>query len=178
MVPELRQLLRDCLAGKRVAQKKLYDRFSPLLFGIIRRYMPGQAAAGEVLNDSFYKIFSKLDTYQFTGSFEGWMRRIVVHTITDHFRKTSRIPHMDSTDLVEVNVQVMQDAISRIHYKELLRLIHALPDTQRTVFNLFVFEQFSHKEIGDQLGLSENNSRWYLNDARRRLKEKITSMMK
>ena len=80
-------------------------------------------------------------------------------------------------DIDTTDMHVDNDVTGKLGYKELLQKVYELPDTQRTVFNLFVFEQFSHKEIGDELGITENNSRWYLNDARKRLKEKITSSM-
>lgn len=169
-------LIRQCIARNRSAQKKLYDEYSPLLYGVIKRYTYQNAQADEILNDAFYKILTNLESYSLKGSFEGWMRRIVINTITDNFRKYIRKEPAYKVEIETTDVHVEGDVIGRLGYKELLGLIHQLPDTQRTVFNLFVFEQLSHKEISDHLGINENNSRWHLNDARRRLKEKITSM--
>jgi len=174
---ELHILIRECIAHSRSAQKALYDRYAPAAYGIIKRYMYGNdTGAQEVLNDSFYKIFTKLDQYSFQGAFEGWVRRIVVNTVTDHLRKNMK------NDQVVKEVQpddafVNSDSVENISHKELLKIVDTLPETQRTVFNLFVFENYSHKEIATLLGLNENNSRWHLNDARRRLKEKVSNIL-
>lgn len=170
-------LIRDCIAQNRMAQKKLYEQYAPLLFGIIKRYVYNRGQADEILNDAFYKIFTNLERYAFKGSFEGWMRRIAVNAVTDNFRKYLKKEPAYKADIETTDVHVDGDVLGKLGYKELLQLIHQLPDTQRAVFNLFVFEQFSHKEIAEHLDISESNSRWHLNDARKRLKEKITASM-
>lgn len=170
-------LIRQCIANDRKAQKQLYDQYAPLLYGIIKRYTYNRGEADEILNDSFYKIFTSLHAYAFKGSFEGWMRRITVNCITDNFRKYIKNEPAYKMELEHTDIHIEGDVVGRLGYKELLQKIYELPDTQRAVFNLHVFEQYSHKEIGEQLGITENNSRWHLNDARRRLKEKITSSM-
>lgn len=169
-------LIKDCIAHNRQAQKRLYDQYVSFIYGIIRRYVFNQSSADEILNDAFYKIFTGLHSYNFSGSFEGWMRRIVVNTVTDHYRKYVKNEPAYKQEIETTDVYVDNDIVGKLGYKELLGLIHQLPDTQRAVFNLFVFEQYSHKEIAEHLGINENNSRWQLNDARRRLKEKITTM--
>ena len=169
-------LIRDCIAQNRAAQKKLYDRYAPLLYGMVKRYVYNTGQADEILNDSFYKILTGLSGYTSKGSFEGWMRRIVINTITDNFRKYIKKEPAYKVEIETTDVHVEGDVMGKMGYKELLQLVHSLPDTQRAVFNLFVFEQLSHKEISEHLGINENNCRWHLNDARRRLKEKITSM--
>ncbi len=171
----IQNLIGLCIAQNRIAQKQLYDRYAPFLYGIIKRYTYNGTQADEILNDSFFKILTSLKGYAFKGSFEGWMRRIVINTITDHFRKYTKKEPAYKIEIETTNVHVEEDVMGKLGYQELLQLIYQLPDTQRTVFNLFVFEQLSHKEISEQLGINENNSRWHLNDARRRLKEKIMS---
>jgi len=133
------------------------------------------AAAEELLNDSFYKILTRLNQYNFSGAFEGWIRRIVINTVTDHVRKNIKDeqPHKE---VQPEDAYVPSESVEKLSHKELLQLVHTLPDAQRTVFNLFVFENYSHKEIATLLNINENNSRWHLNDARRRLKEKIVIM--
>lgn len=147
--------------------------YAPAAYGIIRRYMyNNDVAAGELLNDSFYKIFTKLEQYSFQGAFEGWMRRIIVNTVTDYLRKNIK----NEQTFKEVQPEdgyVDGGSLENLSYKELLQVVQTLPEAQLTVFNLFVFENYSHKEIGSLLNINENNSRWYLNDARKRLKEKI-----
>lgn len=171
------ELIRDAIAGKRQAQKEIYDRYAPFIYGIIRRYLRDQNAANDILNDSFYKILTRLKDYSYKGAFEGWMRTITIHTITDHVRKNlkhEQVTHME-TEMPGMGVE--QNITWKIAYKDLLQMVHDLPDTHRMVFNLFVFEDLPHKEIATLLSISENNSRWHLNDARKRLKEKINNTM-
>ena len=174
---ELSMLIRDCIAQSPSAQKKLYDLYAPAAYGVIKRYMYNdEFAAQEILNDSFYKILTKLEQYTFQGVFEGWIRRIVVNTVTDHLRKNIKDtqPHKE---VQEQDAYINSESVEKISHKELLNVIQTIPDAQRTVFNLYVFENYSHKEIATLLNLTENNSRWYLNDARRRLKEKINFIL-
>lgn len=170
---ELSILIRDCIAKSPSAQKKLYDLYAPAAYGVVKRYLyHDDFAAQEVLNDSFYKILTKLDQYSFQGAFEGWVRRIVVNTVTDYLRKNIK-DGQSNKEVQEDDAYINSESVEKISHKELLNIIQTIPDTQRLVFNLYVFENYSHKEIAALLNLTENNSRWYLNDARRRLKEKI-----
>ena len=170
---ELTMLIKDCIAQSPAAQKRLYDLYAPAAYGVIKRYLYNDDfAAQEILNDSFFKVLTKLDQYSFQGVFEGWIRRIVVNTVTDHLRKNIK-DAPPNKEVQEDDAFANSDSVERISHKELLAVIQTIPDMQRTVFNLYVFEDYSHKEIGAVLNLTENNSRWYLNDARRRLKEKI-----
>lgn len=171
-------LISQCLASDKKAQKQLYEQFAPILYAKIRRYVPEVSEANEILNDSFFKIFSHLKDFTATGSFEGWIHRITINTIMDYLRKQKRYHKMlrDEQNVEEIEVFVTETSFGKLAYKELLALVHALPDAQRSVFNLFVFDNCTHKEIGELLGITENNSRWHLNDARRRLKQKLDAL--
>ena len=174
---DLNTLINDCIAQKRSAQKKLYDLYSPDAYGVIRRYIyDDEHVAKEVLNDAFFKIFKDLAQYSFQGVFEGWIRKIVVNTIADHLRKNLK----DKKRFKEVqpdDAYINSDSVENLSHKELLNVVATLPDTQREIFNLFVFENFSHKEIAKMMNMQQNNCRWHLNDARRRLKEKLTFLI-
>ncbi len=173
---ELVLLIHQCIKNERQAQKKMYDFFAPILFAKIRRYVTEINDANEILNESFFKILTKIKDYSATGSFEGWMHRITINTIMDFFRKKKI--HEQFTQFIPEGKEapIPETTIENIAYKELLSLIHTLPDAQRSVFNLFVFDDCAHKEIATLLNITENNSRWHLNDARRRLKEKIDAL--
>ena len=174
---ELSILIRDCIAQSRSAQQKLYDIYAPAAYGVIKRYMyNNEPLAQEILNDSFFKVLTKLDQYTFQGVFEGWIRRIVVNTLTDYLRKTIKDEH--HKEVQPEDAYVNSESVEKISHKELLKLVQELPDAQRAVFNLYVFENYPHKEIAAILNMNENNSRWHLNDARRRLKERINFFMK
>lgn len=174
---ELRTLIKDCIALSRTAQKKLYEKYSPAAYGTIRKYVPdNEAIAKEILNDAFFKVFRDLHQYSFQGAFEGWIRRIVIHAISDHMRRNVKHDRQCREVLPE-DAYVSGHQVESLSHKELLNLIETLPDTQRSIFNLFVFENLSHKEIAGMLNMQQNNCRWHLNDARRRLKEKINSLI-
>ncbi|MES2477796.1 MAG: sigma-70 family RNA polymerase sigma factor [Bacteroidota bacterium] len=174
----LAMLISQCIANDKRAQKQLYERFAPSLYAKIRRYVSEVSEANEILNDSFFKIFTNLTAYSSTGSFEGWMHRITINTIMDFLRKQKRYNKMinDETEVDEMQTLIPETSIGKLAYKELLALVHSLPDAQRSVFNLFVFDNCTHKEIGELLSITENNSRWHLNDARRRLKQKLDAL--
>jgi len=175
---ELHILIKDCIASSRSAQKKLYDLYAPGAYGVIKRYIyDNDTTAQEVLNDSFFKVFTKLEQYSFQGVFEGWIRRIVVNTLMDHLRKNVKYDKFHK-EMQPEDAYVKSESVENMSYKELLVMVHTLPAAQLSVFNFFVFENLSHKEIATALNITENNSRWYLNDARRRLKEKLNFMMK
>lgn len=170
-------LVTGCKSNDKKAQKQLYDRFAPTLYAKIRRYVPELSSANEILNESFLKILTNLESFSGTGSFEGWMHRITINTIMDFLRKNLKHKQIVKSELEENEVAIPETTIGKLAYKELLALVHSLPEAQRSVFNLFVFENCSHKEIAGHLGITENNSRWHLNDARRRLKEKIDALI-
>ncbi len=174
---ELKVLIQDCIALSRTSQKKLYDLYSPAAYGIVKKYIHNnEAVAKEILNDAFFKIFRDLHQYSFQGAFEGWIRRIVVHTVSDHLRKNMREDRM-TREVTPEDAYVNSEPVEKLTHKELLKIIETLPDTQRNIFNLFVFENYSHKEIAKMLDMQQNNCRWHLNDARRRLKEKINALI-
>ena len=171
----LRQLIDACRRNDRTAQRNLYDAYAPFIYGVIRRFSNDDSVAQDIQSEAFYRIFKRLEQYRFEGAFEGWIRRIAVHAVADHFRKQRPDAAAISEDAEDIAVYHDPGGPGQLAYKELLNIIHQLPQTQRAVFNLFVFEQYGHKEIASLLDISENNSRWHLNDARRRLKEKITA---
>ena len=171
---ELSILIRDCIAHSRSAQKKLYDQYAPDAYGIIRRFVyNNEQVAKEILNDAFFKIFRDLGQYSFQGAFKGWVRRIVVNTVNDHFRKTAKNEE-NHKEVQPEDAYINSEPVENLSHKELLKVIETLPDAQKEIFNLFVFENYSHKEISQLLNIKQNNCRWHLNDARRRLKEKLT----
>ncbi len=170
-------LIRACIAENREAQRALYEKYAPTAYALIKRYTRHDELAQEMLNDSFFKVLTRLKQYNGEGAFEGWIRRIVINTITDHLRKHIKKKEREVNTEHPVEQFVDNNIVGNLSYKELLAMIHELPDMQRAVFNLHVFEDQKHKEIGALLDISEGNSRWYLNDARKRLKEKINSLV-
>ena len=173
----LSALIGECLAHSRSAQKKLYDLYAPAAYGVIKRFVNNnEPLAKELLNESFFRVFRDLHQFSFQGAFEGWIRRIIVRTISDHFRKSTKFT--EYKEVQDEDAYIENGSVESLSHKELLKIIETLPDAQREIFNLFVFENYSHKEIAKLLNIKQNNCRWHLNDARRRLKEKINSLLK
>jgi RNA polymerase sigma-70 factor, ECF subfamily len=170
---KLRELVRECLASKRSAQRQMFELYAPAVYNVIRRYIFQEEPAREILNDVFFKIFTRLHQYSWQGPIEAWMRRIAVNTVTDHLRKYLKNDKVTKVELSEHDAWVDSDAVENMSFKELLSFTWQLKETHRTVFNLYVFENLSHKEIAESLNISEGNSRWILNDARKKLKELI-----
>jgi RNA polymerase sigma factor (sigma-70 family) len=172
----VRALIKECIAWNRQSQRLFYETYAPALYQVVKRYVFNDAAAQEILNDAFYKIFTRLQQYAWQGPIEAWMRRIAVNTITDYLRKHIKDEHADIAEVAEEDAYVDNDAVSNLSYAELIGCTERLTHIQRTVFNLYVLESLSHKEIGAMLSISAGNSRWILNDARKGLKQIITSM--
>ncbi|MDR2979088.1 MAG: sigma-70 family RNA polymerase sigma factor [Bacteroidales bacterium] len=170
------QLILDCLAQKRKAQHLLFKTYYGFLMSIALRYAHDPEEAQDMLNEGFIKVFANLDKYKQTGSFEGWLRRVMVNTALDYLRRNSH--HYETLSYDDINegdceVQVENTAIQNLTYNELMACIQKLPTMSRNVFNLYVFENYSHTEIAEMLGMQEGTSHWHLNFARKKLKEKI-----
>ena len=137
------------------------------------RYMGNREDAEDVLQEGFVSVFTKLDSYTGSGSFEGWARKIFVNTALMHLRKTDALGLSDDIEEARTLHTEEASAIQQMGYKELIKLIAALPPDARTVFNMYVVEGYSHKDIADQLGCTEATSRSKLQRARIRLQEMI-----
>lgn len=171
---ELEELINGCVRNERTAQEKLYRLFYPRMMGVVRRYIDHYEQAEEVLNNGFLRAFQKIDQYTFQGSFEGWLRKIVFHAVSDYVKQNVR--YNEKILLIEKDQYVHKDHADKLYYDQLLELVQSLPDATRSVFNMYVMEGFSHKEIGKMLGISEGTSKWHLSEGRRMLKEKIEKL--
>jgi len=167
------RLVQACKDGDRKAQKQLFDILSPKMMAVCLRYMGNREDAEDILQEGFITLFTKIDSYQGAGSFEGWARRIFVNTALMHLRRTDALGL--SEDIEEARGLFTEEPtpVQKMGYRELLRLVAALPADARTVFNLYVVEGYSHKEIAKELGCNEATSRSKLQRARLRLQEMI-----
>lgn len=168
------ELVEDCLKGDTRAQKALYDILSPKMFPVCIRYMGDRMAAEDVLQDGFVTLFTRLDSYSGQGSLEGWARKIFVNTALMALRRSDVLRASEDIDAARSISGDDVSALQRIGYKELEAMIAALPPGFRTVFNMYVIEGYSHKEIAEALGISEVTSRSQLQRARVLLQKKIT----
>ena len=169
----LKDWLDKAKAGDRRAQKAIYDLLAPKMFAVCLRYMGNREQAEDVLQDGFVALFSKLGSYLGEGSFEGWARKIFVNTALMSLRKKDALKDSEDVDAARGIVSEEPSAIQKIGYKDLIAMIAALPPGFRTVFNMYVLEGYSHKEIAKELGISETTSRSQLQRARLLLQSKI-----
>lgn len=171
---ELEALISGCARNERGAQGKIYELFYPRMMGMVRRYFPAHELAEEILNNGFLRAFQKIDNYGFKGSFEGWLRKIIFHAVSDYAK--TQVKYSENILLVEKDEFVLRDAASSLYYDDLMKLVYELPETARVVFNMYVFDDQSHKDISKTLGISEGTSKWYLSEARKTLKQKIEKL--
>jgi RNA polymerase sigma factor (sigma-70 family) len=169
-------LIAACIKHERRAEYELYRVIYSYLMSICMRYAKDRDTASELLNAGYMKILSNLSSYKPEVPFKAWIRRIMVNTLIDEYRRNKRErekvtyveEYYDSTDYSEVN-----EALSRINCKQILDHIARLPEATKKVFNLFVIDGYSHKEIAGLLEISEGTSKWHMNSARQKLKEMI-----
>lgn len=174
---EQQEIINGCLKGERQAQKALYDRLSGRMFAVCLRYAIDESEAQDMLQEGFIRMFSNLEQYAGTGSFEGWARRIFIHTAIKYFHKTRK--HRFTYELDSANERpVNSDAVGEMTADEMLALVQKLPEGYRMVFNLYAIEGFSHKEIADMLEIGESTSRSQLVKARKLLQQQVVRMQK
>ena len=170
------QLIALCKSGDRKGQKEMYERFAPVMLGVCRRYLKSIEEAEEVLLTGFMKVFTKIEQFQGNGSFEGWIRRIMVNESLNVLKKR-KMEFVDD-DPEESQMMVNEEDMGRDDTEALLEMIDRLPDGYRTVFNLYAIEGYNHREIGEQLGISENTSKSQLSKARKHLQAKLNEYEK
>jgi len=166
----LELLIIKCKKNNRKAQGELYSLYASTLFTLCLKYSKNYAESEDNLQDSFLTIFSKIKQYKGNGSFEGWMKRIVINTALQRYRKASVLDVIKDDVLEE---EVVEVEVDQVPLEFLLAIIQQLPDKYRLVFNLYVLDGFSHKEIAGMLNVSVGTSKSNLSRARGILKEKI-----
>jgi len=174
---ELTYHVEACALNDRKSQKILYSSFYGYAMAICDRYANKQDDAVEILNDGFLKIFKEIHHYKpaytdVVSSFKGWLRKIMVYTAIDHFRKNQKHQMVTQLDNVVYQLEtVSEDAIEKLTYEEIIRSIQDLSPGYRTVFNLFIIEGLSHDEIAKHLGISAGTSKSNLSKAKRQLQK-------
>lgn len=162
-------IIQRCRRNDRVAQKALYERYAPVMLGVCRRYVRDSVEAEDVLSEGFFKVFTRIGQYRSKGSFEGWVRRIMVNEALSHLRRR----HNFNVGLENSNVKLVttSDPASQMVEKDLMGMLDRLPTGYRTVFNMYAIEGYKHREIAKKLGISIHTSKSQLIKARKRLAE-------
>lgn len=163
-----KDLIKGCKANDRKAQEALYRRYFPIVKSLCLRYTKDEDSLISIINDGFMKVFKGINQYKSQGSFEGWLRRTAFNALSDHFRKENRYLKRTSFDVPEQSQEVQ--ALADLFYADLLVMVDDLPETTAIVFKKYAIEGYTHKEIGESLGLSDGTSKWHLFEARKKLK--------
>ena len=170
------ELIKRCRAGERKAQELLYKQFASKMMGVCLRYATDRMEAEDMLQNGFIRVFQKLDDYRGEGSFEGWVRRIMVHSSIEYYRKHHKMMQLVELDDAENEISGSPLATANMAANDLMKLIQQLSPGYRIVFNLYAMEGYSHKEIAALTGITEGASKSQLSRARSVLKQQIMKM--
>ena len=167
-----KQLIKKSVSGDREAQQRLYEKYAPKMLGVCRQYIKDLQFAEDVMVKGFFKVFTNLDSFQFKGSLEGWIRRIMIRESISYLRKQQFVVYDDEV-FAERENQTVSLATMDMDTEHIQKLIDQLPEGYRTVFVLYAVEGYKHQEIAEMLTISESTSKSQLFKARRILKERL-----
>lgn len=169
-------LIEGCMQGNRKMQQTLYQRFAAKMYGVCLRYAGSSDEAEDILQEGFIKVFKKIGSYRGEGSFEGWVRRIFVNTAIEHFRKKNYLQPITEREESTIEAKYVS-ALDELAEKDIIGLVQQLSPGYRTVFNMYVVEGYTHKEIAHMLGISEGTSKSQLSRAKLILQELVNTYM-
>jgi RNA polymerase sigma factor (sigma-70 family) len=173
---EIRKIIKGCLEGNRRDHELLYRRYAPKLYSVCIQYSGNDEDARDILQEGFIKIFENLIHYKHEGSFEGWIRRIIVNTALERFRNVHSLYRIDDIDsITELEAEPDNEDFAGLAAFDLLYIIRELPPKYRMVFNLYAIEGYSHREISKMLNISEGTSKSNLSRARVILQRRVGS---
>jgi RNA polymerase sigma factor (sigma-70 family) len=173
---EIKNIINGCLKGNRRDQELLYRRHAARLYAVCLQYSGNDEEARDILQEGFIKIFENLVNYKYEGSFEGWVRRIMVNTALEKYRSRHSLYRVDDIDQIpEPDAEPENEDYSGLEASDLMEIIRELPPKYRMVFNLFAIEGYSHKEISEMINISEGTSKSNLSRARVILQRRVGS---
>ena len=169
-------LIEGCKQNDRKLQYELYQRFASKMFGVCLRYASNNEEAEDILQEGFIKVFKKIDSFRGEGSFEGWIRRIFVNTSIEHFRRKNYLQPITEREENTIEGKYVT-VLDHLAEKDIIGLVQKLSPGYRTVFNMYVVEGYTHKEIGELLGISEGTSKSQLSRAKLILQDMVTNFI-
>lgn len=165
-------LIEGCLKGDRTMQRELYERFAPKMYGVCLRYAGNAEEAEDILQEGFIKVYNKVGSFRREGSFEGWIRRIFVNTAIEHYRKKIYLQPIGDYEENSIEGQYLS-VLDHLAEKDIIQLVQQLSPGYRTVFNMYVIEGYTHRQIAEELGISEGTSKSQLSRAKQILQELV-----
>ena len=172
---DLKNIVEECVSGNVRAQETLYQMLAPKMFGVCLRYSKDRTEAEDNLQEGFIRVFSYIKNFRHEGSLEGWVRKIMVNVSLEKFRKQNVMYPVEDVSLFDSRVET-NDIIEKLSADDLIKVIQELPPRYRMVFNLYVVEGLNHKEIAEEMNISEGTSKSNLARARDILKKKVTKL--
>lgn len=167
------EMINGCLKRKRRAQKILFEKYHASLMGICMRYAKNKSEAEDILLIGFTRIFQKIESYSAAGSFEGWLRKIVINVAIDNFRKNKKNYYFENIEDVSLSSEYADFVPDSFAMEDILKTVQSLPNGYRVVFNLYAIEGYSHKEIAELIGVSESTSKTQYLKARKKLQSML-----
>lgn len=161
-------MIDGCIGNDRYCQELLYRRYFSGMMAMCMRYTHDQDKSIEIVNNGFLKVFKKIDTYSFKGSLEGWIRRVVYHSLSDYFREETK--YVKLMVFEERDMEVAEKVTEQIYLEDILGMVNQLPPATQAVFRLYAIEGYTHIEIAEQMKISVGTSKWHLSNAREKLK--------
>lgn len=172
----IEELIKGCRQNERKAQRQLYEQYFNLFYSIVKRYEKDHEHIQTIVNNAFMSIFKSIEQYSGVGNFEGWMKKILINKALDHLKQNKGLYVVDKeVEKIGETVMVENEVLSHYNMAELFEMIQELPAVTRAVFNLYAIDGFTHKEIAQQLNMSEGTSRWHLSEARKQLQKKVNN---
>lgn len=168
------ELVQACAMNDRRAQEAMYRRFFPEMMRMCMRYTNDKTVAIEIVNNGFLRVFKKIHTFGFKGSLEGWVRKLVYHSMADYFRENARYLHFLMLDDYDIAAPEQSHAV--FYEADILKAVQKLPPVSQTVFTLYAIEGYTHAEIAECMQMSEGTSKWHLSTARQKLREMLSPL--
>ena len=170
-----KRLRESCSKNNRKSQEILYRHFFPIMERMVMRYTQDEDQIIDILNNGFLKVFQKIDQFKSEGSFEGWIRKIIYHSLSDYFRSRNK----DLKFLIyeqDLTSDAVEKENHKLYYQDLVDLINRLPEMHMQVFHMYAIEGFNQKEISEKLNINHNTCRWYLAEARKQLQTEYNKL--
>ena len=167
------ELVQGCANNDRRYQELLYRRYFRSMMYMCMKHTEDRDLAMQIVNNGFLKVFKKIDTYVYKGSLEGWIRRIVFHSLSDFYKKHAK--YVQFLVFEEKEESISEQALEKMYVEDILNMVNTLPAATKKVFQLYAIEGYTHKEIGVQLQISEGTSKWHLSAARKALKKMLNN---
>ena len=164
-----KEIIEGCRRNERYWQELLYRQYFPVMMSMAMRYANDRETAASIVNEGMLKVYMKIDQYGFKGSFEGWMRRLVFHTLSDHYRREKK--HLHFMVFEERDQSTPVNALSDLYEEDIMAMVEELPPSSAEVFKLYAIQGYTHVEIAEMVGISVGTSKWHLSNARKKLQE-------